>query len=79
MSDGCGTSAGGPHPQGHAPRGTRSYPLAPATSLRGWRHSSFTARLSQHSRCHSASRAAARSLAARRSSPRDASRAARTH
>eukprot|EP00955_Chlamydomonas_euryale_P019795 211092-Chlamydomonas_euryale.AAC.1 len=64
MSAGCGPSAGGPHPQGHAPTGTRSCPPAPATPSRGSRHSSSRARLSHRSRCHMALRAAARSLAA---------------
>eukprot|EP00955_Chlamydomonas_euryale_P009333 100160-Chlamydomonas_euryale.AAC.1 len=36
-------SAGGPHPQGLAPMGARSSPPAPATPLRGRRHSSSRA------------------------------------
>eukprot|EP00955_Chlamydomonas_euryale_P000620 6965-Chlamydomonas_euryale.AAC.1 len=53
--------------------------LAPATPLRGRRQSSSRARLSHCSRWHMALRAAARSLAARRSLAREASRAARTY
>eukprot|EP00955_Chlamydomonas_euryale_P052153 355073-Chlamydomonas_euryale.AAC.3 len=68
MSGRCGLSAGGPHLQGHVPVGTRLCQPAPASPLRGRCHSSSSARLSQRSRCHIALRAAARSLAARRSS-----------